>query len=211
MVDDEDSTPEKKEEKLKSILAQLEFAYRVRSWDEKGVPFRTFMYVPEVHPVTGTLFHEREDDGHVPKVNRGLGNSLLIFKILLSFKQRIAGSTRAGGPKELRLERFADALQDPSSGLTFPAFTGQRKQSIRDAEILLSQNMVAYMKKKDYAFEAKYIQVMVNWRQACDERGLSQLQRCRYNYQLLQYLFDDLMPWHRHEYDLSLLEVNRYV
>lgn len=67
------------------------------------------------------------------------------------------------------------------------------------------------MQKKGYTFEAEYIQVMVNWRRACDERGLSQLQRCRYNYQLLQYLLDDLMPWHRQKYDLSLLEVNRYV
>jgi len=67
------------------------------------------------------------------------------------------------------------------------------------------------MKKKNYVFEAEYIQVMVNWRRACDERGLSQLQRCRHNHQLLQYLLDDLMPWHRQEYDLSTLEVNRYV
>lgn len=29
--------------------------------------------------------------------------------------------------------------------------------------------------KKNYVFEAEYIQVIVNWRQACDERGLSQL------------------------------------
>ena len=78
---------------------------------------------------------------------------------------RIASSTRAGGPKELQLERFADALQDPSSGLTFLAFTGQRKQSIRDAESLLSKSMVAYMEKKGYTFEAEYIRVFVNWRQ----------------------------------------------
>jgi len=71
--------------------------------------------------------------------------------------------------------------------------------------------MVAFLKKKNYVVEAEYIQVMVNWRQACDESGLSQLQRCRYNYQLLQYLLDDLMPWHQQEYDLRTLEVNRYV
>ena len=70
--------------------------------------------------------------------------------------------------------------------------------------------MVAYMEKKGYAFEAEYIRVIVNWRRACDERGLSQLQRCHYNHQLLQYLIDDLMAWHLQQYDLSLLEVNRY-
>jgi len=63
-------------------------------------------------------------------------------------------------------------------------------------EILLSQNMVAFM---SYVFMAKYIQVMVNWRQSCDERGLSQLQWCRYNNQLLQYLLDGLMPWDQQE------------
>jgi len=49
---------------------------------------------------------------------------------------------------------------------------------------------------------------MVNWRQACDERGLSQLQWCRYNNQLLQYLLDGLMPWDQQE---LWSEVDRYV
>ena len=39
---------------------------------------------------------------------------LVFFRIIVSFEQRIASSTRAADPKELRLERFADALQDPS-------------------------------------------------------------------------------------------------
>ena len=54
---------------LRSILAQLEYRHQVCSWDEKGVPFRTFMYVPEVHPITNKVFHEREDFGHVLKVH----------------------------------------------------------------------------------------------------------------------------------------------
>ena len=36
---------------LRSILAQMEYQYWVREWDE-GVPFRTYMYVPEVHHIT---------------------------------------------------------------------------------------------------------------------------------------------------------------
>ena len=64
-VDDEESQPEKKVEQLRSISAQLEYIYHVRSWVEKGVPFRTFVYVPEIHPVTGIPLHEREDEGHV--------------------------------------------------------------------------------------------------------------------------------------------------
>ena len=66
------------------------------------------------------------------------------------------------------------------------------------------------MEKKGYTFEAEYIRAFVNWHRACDERELSQLQRCRYNYQLMQYLLDDLIPRHQQQYDLSLLEVNRY-
>ena len=44
-----------------------------------------------------------------------------------------------------------------------------------------------------------------------DERGLSELTRCQLNYDFLNYILDDLMPWHRSIYDLSPLEVNRYI
>ena len=59
-------------DKLRSILAQMEYSYQVRSWNEKGVPFRTHIYVPEVHHLTGKRFHEREDEAHVFKVNEML-------------------------------------------------------------------------------------------------------------------------------------------
>ena len=54
---------------LRSILAQLEYQYRVRKWDSEGVPFCTYLYVPEVHHITGEVFLEREDEGHVFKVH----------------------------------------------------------------------------------------------------------------------------------------------
>ena len=66
------------------------------------------------------------------------------------------------------------------------------------------------MEKQGYTFEADYIRVVLNWRQACDERGLTELQRCRFNYQMYNYILDDLMPWHR-QYDFSHLEVNLWV
>ncbi len=34
-------------------------------------------------------------------------------------------------------------------------------------------------------------------------------QRCKYNYEMLVLILDELMPWHTRVYDLSLLEVNR--
>ena len=121
----------------------------------------------------------------------------------------MARSTRLGGPEKLRLERFTEALYDETSGLTFPALTGQRKQSVRDAEILFSEGVQNFMEKKKYDYEAKFIGAVRNWRRACDERGLTSLQRCKYNYQLLQLILDELMPWHSHSYDFSLLEVNQ--
>ena len=55
-------------DKLRSILAQLEYKHEVRTWNSKGVPFQSFTYVPEVHPLSHKEFHEREDEGHVFKV-----------------------------------------------------------------------------------------------------------------------------------------------
>ena len=55
-------------DKLRSILSQLEFVHQVTLWEEKGVPFKKHFYVPEVHPLTSAEFHEREDDAHVLKV-----------------------------------------------------------------------------------------------------------------------------------------------
>ena len=107
------------------------------------------------------------------------------------------------------MEHFAAALQDPASGLTYQALTGQRKQSVRDAERLFSADLARYMKSKKHDFEAKFITVVLNWRRASDERGLSELKRCRFNYEMLNFLLDDLMPWHSKIYDFSTLEVNR--
>ena len=123
----------------------------------------------------------------------------------------MAHSTRLGGSRQLKLERFTEVLYDESSGLTYPALTGQRKQSVQDAEVLFSEGVQKFMEKKKYTYEAKFVQVIRNWRRACDQRGLSSLQRCKFNYGLLQLILDELMPWHSKHYDFSLLEVNRYV
>ena len=66
------------------------------------------------------------------------------------------------------------------------------------------------MSKKGYKYEEKFVRTVRNWRRACDERGLSSLQRSKFNYQLLNLILDELMPWHTKRYDFSLLEVNRY-
>ena len=59
---------ETREDKLRSIIAQLEYSYEVCDYNKKGIPFRTYIYVPERHPITSCEYHEREDDAHVLKV-----------------------------------------------------------------------------------------------------------------------------------------------
>ena len=62
------------------------------------------------------------------------------------------------------------------------------------------------MKKKNYSFEEKYVSVVLNWRRSGDERGLSELKRSQYNYDMLNFLLDELIT---QCYDLSTLDVNR--
>ena len=120
----------------------------------------------------------------------------------------MAQCTRKGG-QLLRLERFQEALYDDESGLTYPALTGQRKQSVQDAEILFSEGVELFMRKKGYEYEEQYVRVIRNWRRSCDQRGLSSLKRSKYNYQILNLLLDELMPWHTSMYNFSSLEVTR--
>ena len=55
------------------------------------------------------------------------------------------------------------------------------------------------------------LKVIRNWRNAIDERGLPDAKRRQFNQELLDFILDDLMPWHRTAgKDFSLLEVNRY-
>ena len=55
-------------DKLRSILAQFEYQHRLQQWEQKGVQFKTYLYVAEVHPETNEIFCEREDEAHVLKV-----------------------------------------------------------------------------------------------------------------------------------------------
>ena len=119
---------------------------------------------------------------------------------------------RQGGHGDIQLERFEEALHDPLAGLTYTALSGMRKQSVEDVERLFSESVVGWMEKNGYDHEAKYLRVIRNWRRACDERGLSAVQRSQFNNDFLNYILDELMPWHKQEgfRDFSLLEVNRY-
>ena len=65
------------------------------------------------------------------------------------------------------------------------------------------------MEKKNYEYEARYMRGILRWRQSYDQRGPSELERCRCNYELLNFVLEELMPWYTECYDFSLLEVNR--
>ena len=51
-------------------------------YEERGVPFRTYMYVPEVHPVTNATFYEREDDAYLLKVKHLSSHQLYSIFVL---------------------------------------------------------------------------------------------------------------------------------
>ena len=124
--------------------------------------------------------------------------------------QRIAQCTRNGGPSTINLEHYLDALKDESACLTYSALVGQRKQSVQDAERMFSKSLEDFFKKdQKYHEEYRYVKAVRGWRRACDERGLNERERSRLNYGLLNYILDDLMPWHSDMYDFSQLEVTR--
>ena len=95
------------------------------------------------------------------------------------------------------MERFEEAVHDSTAGLTYTALSGIRKQSVEDVERLFGEPLILWMKNKEYNAEADYLQVIHNWRCACDETGLTGDQRSKFNMDLLNYILDDLMPWHK--------------
>lgn len=103
----------------------------------------------------------------------------------------------------MQQERFAEN--------TYTALSGQRRQSVRDAERLFNSAMKEFMSKKGYQFEEQYIRIVLNWRCASDERGLSEVELSKYNLDMLTFIKDELIPWHTESHDLSTLEVNRCV
>ena len=115
-----------------------------------------------------------------------------------------------GGPEQLQVQRFCEAAYNQSTGLTYSALIGLKKQSIGDVERLFNPNIKEFMVQKGYTYEAHYIRTIRNWRRATDERGLSQEDRSSFNSDLLSMILDELIPWH-HNYDYSTLEVNRFV
>ena len=112
-------------DKLRSVVATYTFRNIVRELQE-GVDFTQHLYVPEVDPVTDCVWHDRADHNHLLK--------------------RIAQHVRDGGYDAFDYEAFSDVLADPLSGLTHTALVGKRRQSVKDAERLLSYHWQIHLK-----------------------------------------------------------------
>ena len=174
---------------LRSLIGTLFFRHSVAVWKERGVDFSLYLYIPEVDPITESVHHEREDHCHILK--------------------RIAKHTREGAYMALNLDAFDEAMLDPKTGLTHTALVGKRKQSVVDAEKLLSFHVATFLETNGHKKEAEYVKIVASWHEAADGRGISQLRRCRANYAMLNYILDELVPWHSKNYDLSSIDINR--
>ena len=134
-----------------------------------------------------------------------------MFNVIPKFivNQRIACHTRSGGPAGLHLECLEEAMKSPETCLTSVALTGVRKQDVGDAERIFSKSVANFLSNRGHSKEAKYIRTVSNWHISSDGRGISQLLRSKYNYQMMNYILDELLPWYKDTYDFSLLEVNQ--
>ena len=82
-------------------------------------------------------------------------------------------------------------MRSKQADLTQPALVGKRKQSVRDAEKLLSHAVAGFFEKKKYSAEAEYVKVIADWHEATDGRGLSQEERSAANTRMQEYILKD--------------------
>ena len=151
-------------------MATFLYQYTIKEFQQKGIDFTRHLYIPKGGPTTG---EERHD----------CGNHHHIYK-------RQAQHVGNGRNTMLNYEAFEDVLKDPDSGLTHTALTGKQKQSLKDAERLLSYLMVHSLERHGHAREAEYVEVLVKGHEATDGCALPQLTRSKYNYQMLALILD---------------------
>ena len=143
------------EDMLKSIVATYWLRSAIGKYVSEGVDFSTYLYIHEIDE-TGEPFHEREDHYHILK--------------------RIWKHTREEGPPGTNLQGFDDAMRDPGTGLTLAALTGERKQSVVDAERMLSYLVATFLCENGYGKEGEYVRIVAGWHEAADGSGLSELE-----------------------------------
>ncbi|XP_070562220.1 uncharacterized protein [Ptychodera flava] len=124
--------------------------------------------------------------------------------------QRIADSTRQGGPKKrgFKMKRLEEAADDPSTGITDDALTGSNKQCVGDCEKLLNLQVANWLLSHGYRTEYEHVYTIAKWHRASDDRGMTQDERQEANMNMYRYILDELLPWHRKCLDLSSIDVN---
>ncbi|KAI8494599.1 hypothetical protein Bbelb_278250 [Branchiostoma belcheri] len=128
---------------LRSIIATFRFRARVAQLKQEGADFTKYLYVPEVDPITNREHHEREDHNHMLK--------------------RMVKHTGDGGLDDINVRRVEEAMGSKDTDLTYAALVGLRKQSVSDAEKLLSHAVAQFFKSKGYESEAQYVKVVADW------------------------------------------------
>lgn len=121
----------------------------------------------------------------------------------------IADHTRELRYTLLTQEPFVEAMLAPNTGLNQAALAGLRKQSVTDAERLLSHRVAAYMEQQGHHTAAEYVSIIAGWHEASDGRHLSEVERADKNKRMLSYLVQDWIPWHAQFHDYSLVDINR--
>jgi hypothetical protein len=149
------NTPETFLHCLRSLVGTFLFRHLVEEYKKVGADFSLYLYIPEIDPVTKDVRHDRGDHNHVYK--------------------RIATSTRNGNCEALDYAAFDAVLRDPKSGLTHAALVGERKQSLADAERLLSYHVVDSLQRLGYETEAEYVKVSLKLLTAVEIVTSSQL------------------------------------
>ena len=169
-------------------MAKFILKRKIEDHIANGIDFETNMFQPEFRNGSEEFMHEREDHGHV-------------FK-------RLTMCFRDGKIPNIDMRVFAQALQDPNTGLTYEALTGKRKQSIPDCERIFSRGVLNYLLREGKE-EAKTVRLIYNWHRAVDGRGIDENSRSLFCREMKEWLLDDWMPWHWYNKDYSTIDVNR--
>ncbi len=89
--------------------------------------------------------------------------------------------------------------------------TGERKQSVVDAERMLSYLVAKFLDENCHGKEGRYVRIVAGWHEAADGRGLSELARCKKNYDMVNMILDDWMPWYKSTPNFATIDINKYV
>ena len=73
----------------------------------------------------------------------------------------LPGQVRQLRYEKLSEEAFKGAMLDPNTGLTHAALVGLRKQSVPDAERLLSFHVAKWMLDNEFQHEGTFVQVHI--------------------------------------------------